>query len=76
MSDFATFQEAAVNDPIVHGVATGRFPAESALLAMANRHKAMTDLMAELILIAPKKVRMPDGSIAIWRCPDEMIPEP
>ena len=58
--------------------------------AMLRRNACHTEIIAtlalekadfikrivELEMITPRKIRMPDGSVMIYRVPDNLIPEP
>jgi hypothetical protein len=46
----------------------------SILNELARLKKTTSSRILELENIAPKAYRMPNGSIMVWRCPDELIP--
>jgi hypothetical protein len=47
---------------------------ESCVIALANEKEALVKRLMELEAIAPKKIKRPDGTVMIWRCPDELVP--
>lgn len=51
----------------------GKTPDEIILLMVQVRDGLLQD-NTELKLMVPKRVRMSDGSLRIWRCPEEYIP--
>lgn len=48
---------------------------EDLVVAMANERERLLKLIFELDMVAPKKIRLLDGTLAIWRCPADLIPE-
>jgi hypothetical protein len=69
-----TFNEACHNDILVYRLVREGVPLGSIIGAMASRHVEMIERIIELDSIAPKKIILPDGTIRIWRCPEELIP--
>lgn len=45
------------------------------LYSMESIRKEQTERILKLSVTQPMKVRLPDGRVWIWRCPEEMIPE-
>jgi hypothetical protein len=60
---------------IVAAVLASGGTAEDACVLLANQVNALIDEVTRLQLIAPRKVRLPDGRVVVWRCPDELVPE-
>jgi hypothetical protein len=75
MTPLTPFEVLQINNPIVanlmlHGTA------EDCAVALAAVNEHLMARIAELESIVPRKVRLSDGSIVLWRCPDEFVPEP
>lgn len=69
-----TFQGARQNSVIVeHGLRAGA-SLEDIIVALVNAHAFMATRVMEMQCITPYKIKMPDGRVGIWRCPEEMIP--
>ena len=69
-----SFQDALRNDPCVSQVMAQGGTVEDACVALVNKiHCVMTRIIA-LESIAPKKIQKPDGSVWIWRCPEDLVP--
>jgi hypothetical protein len=44
------------------------------ILMLVKKNQVLSHTVAELKLTVPKRVKMSDGSLMIWRCPEEYIP--
>jgi hypothetical protein len=64
------------NDATVHGIMKSGGSLSDCVVALANQKQDMLDRITELESIAPKAIRLPDGGVMIWRCPDHLIPVP
>jgi|GEM_PF-3334972 len=42
--------------------------------ALARMNRALVDRLMRLEAIAPRKIQLPDGTVIVWRCPDELVP--
>jgi len=51
----------------------GETPEGIILILTKLKDQLMQDV-EHLKLLAPKRVKMSDGSVRIWRCPEELIP--
>lgn len=49
--------------------------AQAIIGQLAKEKKELLDRIDKLREIAPRRIKLPGGGIAIWRCPDEMVPE-
>ena len=66
--------EATRKCPIVAAMhKAGETPDAIILLLVKLKDQLLKDVK-DLKLMAPKRIRMPDGSRRIWRCPEELIP--
>lgn len=51
-----------------------RFNYEGIIVSLANERERLIARIIELEAIAPFKVRLPSGQVAVWQCPEELIP--
>ena len=49
--------------------------AEDCAVALSVEYDRLVDRVIALDSIAPRKIKLPDGRVLIWRCPDELVPE-
>lgn len=69
-----TIEWAIVNDPTVHRMSRYNAPLEQIIAQLAQEKKELQDRISKLDQIAPRKMIMPDGTVMVWHCPDELIP--
>lgn len=62
------------NDSTVYRMMRDGMSAEAIIVALAKEKHQLMNQVAELKSIAPTKYQLPDGSVVIWRCPDELVP--
>lgn len=43
---------------------------------LTKRNAELVEQLLRLEMIAPKKVRGPNGEVFVYRCPDELVPNP
>ena len=67
--------EAASKCPIVAAMLKAGETPDAIILILVKLKVQLLKDVEDLTLMAPKRVRMPDGSLRIWRCPEELIPE-
>ena len=71
----ASFEWARLNDPTVNAMLQ-RNAHWTDIVAQLSKEKAEAqNRVIELEMIAPRKVALPDGSVAFWHCPNELVPE-
>ena len=73
MSDDYTW--AYCNDQTVNQMVGEGYDAQAIIGQLAKEKKELIDRMGKLREIAPRKVKLPGGGVAIWRCPDELVPD-
>lgn len=73
---FKTYEEAVMNDGLLNRCRKVKFTPEHTMLLMANRHQDLMKELTHLSMLVPRKIRLPDGGTAIYRCPDHLIPDP
>jgi len=44
------------------------------ILALVRQNERLASEILHLQNIAPRRYRLPDGKIVMWRCPDELVP--
>lgn len=44
------------------------------VVALANEKERLLSRIEELESIAPRKIKLGNGKVMIWRCPDELVP--
>jgi hypothetical protein len=73
MSDDYTW--AYCNDQTVRYMVDTGEDAQAIIGQLAKEKKVLIDKILMLHSIAPRKVKLPGGGVAIWRCPDELVPD-
>jgi hypothetical protein len=76
MKLYETLDEVRLNDPTVYQLLGHGGSLEACVVALANQKKQLHQKVCDLELIAPRKMRFPDGSIRIYRAPDHLLPDP
>ena len=66
--------EAASMCPIVKALHEAGGTPEGIILILVKLKDQLMQDVEHLKLLAPKRVKMSDGSVRIWRCPEELIP--
>lgn len=49
--------------------------AEQIAIMLAKDNDKLVEQIMKLHAIAPRKIKLPDGSVRVWHCPHEHIPE-
>ena len=72
----AVLQKAIRTDATVHRmIQNGESSLEAVIAQLVDDKKALEKRLMELEMIAPRKIRLPDGRVMIYSCPDELVPE-
>lgn len=71
----STFMHLRRTNPIVARIMKAGGTAEDCAVALAVEYDRLVDRVIALDSIAPRKLKLPDGRVLIWRCPDELVPE-
>jgi len=71
----STFLHLRRNNPIVARIMKAGGTAEDCAVALSVEYDRLVDRVIALDSIAPRKIKLPDGRVLIWRCPDELVPE-
>ena len=67
-------KEATRKCPVVAAMHKAGETPEAIILILVKLKDQLLKDVEELTLLTPKRIRMPDGSLMIWRCPEELIP--
>ena len=71
----STFPELMDRNPTVRSCMLSGGTAEDCAVRLAADNERLIELLKKQLSIIPRKIRLPDGRVMIWRCPDELIPE-
>ena len=63
-----------LNDPTANNLSRKGASAEVIACALAQEKKILENRIFELEMIVPRKIKLPDGKVIIWHCPDEHVP--
>lgn len=69
------FQNLALTDARVHHAIRLGLCAEHVAVMLAKDIETLKAELMKLHNIAPRKIRFPDGTVRVWTCPHEHIPE-
>jgi hypothetical protein len=75
MNEYSTLEEVRRKDPTAYRL-IGRAGLDTLVIALANEKAALMKRVGELELIAPRKMRWPDGSVRVYRAPEHLLPDP
>ena len=71
----STFQHLRLHNPIVAHIMRAGGTAEDCAVALSVHNDRLVDRLMMLEGIAPRRIKLPDGRVMVWRCPDHLIPE-
>ena len=65
---------------LMHDQTAGRMSASGAsdkeiIATLVWEKEILMQRFAEVSLLVPFKVTLPDGTVKVWRCPDHLIPD-
>ena len=69
-----TFEDVKRTNIIVISILKRGGSLEDCIVALDEHSSALFKRILELMLIAPRKIRIGD-KVFVWHCPDELIPE-
>lgn len=67
------FAKLKLTNDIVNHVTNNGGSAEDCAVALAESNDKLVARIIELEGIAPRRIRLPDGRVMIYRCPDEFV---
>ena len=74
MDTCTTLDDARRISPLVRNLLHSGATAETVICALVNVQTAMSARIMTLEGIAPRGIKMPDGRVMVWRCPDALVP--
>jgi len=69
-----SLDEVRRSDPLVRAILDGVGTAEDCVCALAAEKQALLERLLTLEMIVPRRIRAPDGTLHVWRCPESLIP--
>ena len=69
-----TLLDAQKTNPVVHRILRSGGTLEDVVCSLANINDLLTNRILELDSIAPFKIRLQDGRVLMWSCPEELVP--
>lgn len=69
-----TFRKAYCTDPTVRMMVNAGAEDDEIIAKLIEIKMALIEELIKLTAIAPKAIRMPDGKVIVWRCPDHLVP--
>jgi len=69
------FQHLRLHNPIVAHIMRAGGTAEDCAVALAVQIDRLVDRLTTLEGISPRRIKLPDGRVMVWRCPDELVSE-
>lgn len=71
----STFDRLRLHNPIVAQIMRAGGTAEDCAVALSVQNNRLVDRVTLLEGVVPRKIRLPDGRVMVWRCPDNLVPE-
>ncbi len=71
----STWDRLRMDNPIVAGILRSGGTPQDCCVALAQALEQTANKAMQYMMIAPRRMRLPDGRVMIWRCPDELVPE-
>ena len=72
----STFEHLRRHNWTVSAIMRAGGTAEDCAVALSTIIDAQAKRIIDLEMIAPRKIRMDDGRIMVWRCPTHLLPDP
>lgn len=69
------FKELLLKDSLINKMFIRGASEKQMIVALANVIQELSKANMALYQIAPRKIKGPDGTVLVWRCPESMIPE-
>jgi hypothetical protein len=76
MISLDTLDAVRMNDATVYQILRNGGTLEQCVVTLANQKCELVKKVCDLELIAPKKIRLSDGSVRIYRAPEHLLPDP
>jgi hypothetical protein len=68
------FALARMKDPTLNRMLQSDRALEEIIIELLNEKTKLVAQVMALETIAPRRIKLPDGSVRVWRCPDEFVP--
>lgn len=69
-----TFNQLLLTDPTIRTAFEAGMSTQELVCLVAHQRDCAWERALKLDEIVPRKYKMPDGSVFIWRCPDDLVP--
>lgn len=69
------FEQIRQNDPTVNKMSRHGHGHIEIIVVLAQEKQQLLQKLIELSTIAPRKIKLPNGDVMIWHCPDKFVPE-
>lgn len=69
------FDRIRLTDATVYKMLASGHSLEEIIVALVSEKEHAMQRIINLEGIAPRKIVLPDGRVAVWHCPDEFVPE-
>jgi len=69
------FQHLRLHNPIVAQIMRAGGTAEDCAVALTVHNDRLVDRLMVMEGIAPRRIKLMDGRVMVWHCPDHLIPE-
>jgi hypothetical protein len=70
-----SFQRVINTDVTVREIINRGGSVEDCVVSLAAQKEELIKRVMKLEAIAPKKITHTDGTVFVWHCPDELVPE-
>ena len=70
-----SFEHASMMDATVNAMRRAGRSLEGIIAQLVTEKESLRQRIMELDSIAPRKIKLEDGKVIVWRCPDHLIPE-
>ena len=69
------FEELTRKNQLVAAVMNSGGTAEDCAVALVEVNDRLKKHLMQLSSITPRRITNPDGTVMVWRCPEDLIPE-
>lgn len=69
------FKELLLKDNLINKMYMRGASEKQMVIALASVVENLSKINLALSQITPRKMKGPDGSVVIWRCPDALVPD-
>jgi hypothetical protein len=69
-----TLTDAYNNNYLVHTMARNGASLSEIIVALVNHISSQNKTISDLMAICPRRIKLDDGKVMIWHCPDDLVP--